>query len=365
METQPARSASTPGRVIVYHQTHHQPNNGPPVSLLPLLANQTGVTHVIIAAIHLNEPGDNIITLNDHPPNHEKFNTLWAEVAWLQASGVKCLGMLGGFAKGSYERLDGDDIARFESYYAPLRDMIQTHHLDGLDLDIEEPTSLPGTIRLIDRLRADFGPQFLITLAPVASGLLPGQPHLSGPAFEYRMLEQLRGHEIAWYNAQFYCGWGDAGTTAWYDAIISVGWKPEKVVMGLMTNPANGPGHVEWPRQQGVLLALRSKYPTFGGVMGWEYFNALPGGDARPWEWAANMGSAMRAVVPAPIPTQQMPIRPYGQPAPAALPRPAHNFPAESISTLKDLGFSEQQAIAALNSTGGNVEYAAGLLFQD
>ncbi|KXT17199.1 hypothetical protein AC579_328 [Pseudocercospora musae] len=354
-------------RVIIYHQTHHGPNDGPPVSLLPLITNSTGVTHVIIAAIHLNDPAGNI-TLNDNPPSHEKFNTLWSEVAWLQASGIKVLGMLGGFAKGSYERLDGDDLEKFESYYVPLRDMIRHHRLDGLDLDIEEPTSLPGTIRLIDRLRADFGPQFVITLAPVATALLPNQPHLSGPAFDYRLLEQMRGHEIAWYNTQFYCGWGDASSTAWYDAIMGMGWNPQKVVMGLMTNPANGPGHVEWPRQEPVLRALRQKYPAFGGVMGWEYFNALPGDHARPWEWAANMARTIRN--PLPVQTTvppQTPIRPYGMGAPSqqAVPRPAHNFPAESIQTLKDLGFNEQQAIAALNSTAGNVEYAAGLLFQD
>ncbi|SMR51826.1 unnamed protein product [Zymoseptoria tritici ST99CH_1A5] len=359
------RTPASAGRVVVYHQTHHQPNDGPPVSLLPLISNNTGVTHVIIAAIHLNDPAGNI-TLNDHPPDHERFNTLWGEVAWLQASGVKCMGLLGGAAQGSFGRLDGEDVARFESYYIPLRDMIRKHGLNGLDLDIEEPTSLPGTIRLIDRLRADFGSDFIITLAPVATGLLPNQPHLSGPAFEYRQLEQMRGHEIAWYNTQFYCGWGDAGTTSWYDAIISVGWNPSKVVMGLITNPANGAGHVEWPRQRPVLQALRQKYPNFGGVMGWEYFNALPGGNEKPWEWVKNMGDAMGApIVHPPPPQQQVPFRPYGQPGPAQLPQPAHNFPAESIATLKDLGFNEQQAVAALNSTGGNVEYAAGLLFQD
>ena len=37
----------------------------------------------------------------------------------------------------------------------------------------------------------------------------------------------------------------------------------------------------------------------------------------------------------------------------------------EKLDYLKDLGFTEQQAVVALNSTGGNVEYAAGLLFQD
>ncbi|EMF17682.1 glycoside hydrolase family 18 protein [Sphaerulina musiva SO2202] len=355
-------------RVIVYHQTHHGPNNGPPISLLPLITNATGVTHVIIAAIHINSRPEDL-TLNDTSPSDEKFNILWGEVAWLQSSGIKVLGMLGGFAKGSFERLcnntSSDGVVQFEAFYLPLRDMIRQRRLDGLDLDIEEPTSLAGTIRLIDRLRADFGPDFLITLAPVATALLPGQPHLSGPEFDYRVLEQLRGEEIAWYNTQLYCGWGDAGTTAWYDAIIRAGWNPEKVVMGLISNPSNGPGHIEWSRQEPVLQALRTRYPTFGGVMCWEFFNALPGGLERPWEWAANMARTLRTpILPTAAPALPPTRPPYYGGIPQ-LPQPAHNFPAESIKTLKELGFSEQQAVAALNSTGGNVEYAAGLLFQD
>ena len=78
------------------------------MSLLPLITQNTGVTHVIIAAIHLNEgPGN--ITLNDDPFDAEKFRTLWAEVAWLRGAGVKVLGMLGGAAMGSFERLGGSD----------------------------------------------------------------------------------------------------------------------------------------------------------------------------------------------------------------------------------------------------------------
>ena len=217
-------------RVILYHQTHHLPDNGPYVSLLPLITNHTGITHVIIAALHLNDtPGD--ITLNNDPPDAEKFKTLWGEVAWLQASGVKVLGMLGGAAKGTYGRLDGDDTERFESYYTPLRDVIRRHKLSGIDLDVEEDFTLNAVIRLIDRIRSDFGPDFLITLAPVATALLPLQPHLSG--FDYNLLEQLRGHEIAWYNTQFYCGWGDASNTFWYDAIMATGWKANQSGHGL------------------------------------------------------------------------------------------------------------------------------------
>ena len=91
-------------RVVVYHQTHHR--DGKVVSILPLITQQTGVTHVIVAAIHLNDNA--YLTLNDDPPDADKFNTLWSEVAWLQASGVKVLGLLGGAAQGSYAKLDAD-----------------------------------------------------------------------------------------------------------------------------------------------------------------------------------------------------------------------------------------------------------------
>ena len=361
-------------RVILYHQTYH-PDNGAYVSLLPLITNNTGITHIIIAAVHLNEgPGN--IALNDDPPDHQKYTTLWSELQWLQASGVKILALLGGAAKGSFARLDGDDPQRFEAYYTPLRDTIRRHNLQGLDLDVEEAMSLPGIIRLIDRLRADFGPDFLITLAPVATALLPGSPHLSG--FDYSLLEQMRGREIAWYNAQFYCGWGDAGSTYWYDAIMSVGWDPSKVVMGLITNPRLGAGHVAMERIEGVLRSLRQKYPGFGGVMGWEYFSALPGGRQRPWEWAMCMERILRTPMPSPgVPPQvpgpgpgqgqaaQVPIRPYAGNAAPSIPPAPQPFPAESVKTLQDLGFGQQQAIAALNMTNGNVEQAAGLLFDD
>ena len=348
-------------RVILYHQTHHLPDSEKAVSLLPLITNNTGITHVIIAAIHINEdPGG--LTLNDLAPDHEKFNTLWAEVAWLQASGVKALGMLGGAAKGSYSRLDGD-VEQFERYYGPLREMVKKHNLNGLDLDIEEETSLMGVTRLIDRLRLDFGSNFLITLAPVATALLPAQPHLSG--FSYAELERERGHEIAWYNTQFYCGWGDASTTFWYDAIMASGWKAEKVVMGLITNPELGAGFIAWPQMENVLRTLRARYAGFGGVTGWEYFCALPGGMERPWEWAEKAARSIRTKTALPVPepaqSQQAPLRPFGAP----LPQPQHPFPADSVQTLQDLGFGQVQAVAALNMTSGNVEQAAGLLFDD
>lgn len=111
--------------------------------------------------------------------------------------------MLGGAAKGAFapNTLDSTDEAVFERYYVAVRDVVRERGLDGLDLDVEEHCSLAGIVRLIDRLRKDFGPGFIITLAPVAPALLDVRRNLSG--FDYEALEVMRGKEIAFYNTQF------------------------------------------------------------------------------------------------------------------------------------------------------------------
>ncbi|OQD65609.1 hypothetical protein PENPOL_c005G07325 [Penicillium polonicum] len=275
-------------RVILYHQTLI-PGGGQYVSMLPLLENNTGITHVILAALHLNgAPGD--ITLNDDPPDNAKFDPLWAEVPVVQRKGVKVMGMLGGAAPGSFTRLDGSQ-AEFEQFYYPFLTVIRRHGLDGIDLDVEEPMSLQGIIRLIDRLKADLGDAFIITLAPVAAALL-GIGNLSG--FDYRELEQARASKIGWYNTQFYNGWGPAEDPRMYTAMVSQGWSPRRIVYGLLTNPGNGSqGYVSQEKLGPVLATLVEQFPNFGGVMGWEYYNALPGGTAKPWQWAAQMSLTM------------------------------------------------------------------------
>lgn len=201
--------------------------------------------------------------------------------------------MLGGAAKGTFTRLDLDD-AKFEEYYLPLRDLIRDRGLDGLDLDVEEHMSLNGIIRLIDRLKSDFGTSFSITLAPVAAALMSDNPRHNLSGFSYEALEVMRGSQIEWYNAQFYCGWGDMRKPDGYDILVARGWPPQKVVVGLVTNPDNGSGWVPFDVLGGVLTTLKMRYPTFGGVMGWEYFNSLPGGREKPWEWAEFMTRTLR-----------------------------------------------------------------------
>lgn len=276
-------------RIIHYHQTL-RPDRGDYVSMLPLVRNPTGTTHVIIAAFHLNED-PNHITLNDDPPDNPAYDPLWAEVPLMKQHGVKIMGMLGGAAPGSFVRLDGNQ-EQFERYYGPLLAILRRYQLDGIDLDVEENMSLEGIIRLIDRLKSDLGDEFIITLAPVAAALL-GIGNLSG--FDYRQLEAARASKIGWYNTQFYNNWGPAQDPRMYMAIIAQGWSPQRVVYGLLSNPGNGSqGFVPLEQMGAVLAFLVDQFPNFGGVMAWEYFNALPGGSDQPWKWAAVMSLSMQ-----------------------------------------------------------------------
>jgi hypothetical protein len=102
-------SAAHSPRLVLYQQTHHT-KDGEPISILPLITKATGITHLYIAAIHLNDSSGHI-TLNHDPPYHPKFNQLWSEVKLLQGSGVKVMVMLGGEAQGSFARLSGPDAS--------------------------------------------------------------------------------------------------------------------------------------------------------------------------------------------------------------------------------------------------------------
>ena len=301
----PRRLDATP-RVILYHQTHHQ-NGDQLVPLKPLLS--TPLTHLILAAIHLNKDDANPhITLNDHHPSDARNNKLWPAVRELQDGGIKVLGMLGGAAKGSFQVLDwaftiaplvgqgGEE--RFETYYTLLHNFVKERQLDGLDLDVEEEMSLPGIIRLVDRLKRDFGPDFIITLAPVAAALYTRDPRGNLSGFDYAALDSERGESINWYNTQFYNGWGDAKEPQHYFACLAQQFDPEKVVMGVLTNQANGPsGFVEMGVLIESILSINEMCGNmgkrFGGVMGWEYFNAETGMGGGPEAWAEILGALL------------------------------------------------------------------------
>ena len=280
-------AAAIANRVVMYYQTQYQ--SGRYVSPLPLIGY---VTHLFLAAFHLNmgNVGPDIVHLNDFMPADPYYAPMWPDIAQMQGNGTKIIGMLGGAAPGTYECLV-DEL--FDTYYPPLKDVIATYHLDGMDLDVEQRVS-PATIeRIIRTLKADFGDDFIITLAPVASALTEGG-NLSG--FNYIELEQNLGHLIDWYNAQFYSGFGTFFPEDQYVRIIEYeqGIDPARVTALVLTNPSNGFGYISPQNVVTSIGNLMDKYGTgWGGVGGWEYFNSLPD-SSRPWVWAETMKEAMR-----------------------------------------------------------------------
>lgn len=203
--------------------------------------------------------------------------------------------MLGGAARGTFSVLDTGSEEEFRSFYGPLREVVREAGLDGLDLDVEEEMSLAGMVRLIDALKADFGPGFEITMAPVVGAMVGGR-HMSG--FDYEALEVLRGAEIGAYHVQFYNGWGDVRDAGLVGEVLGRGWGHEKVVLGVLTHPGNGSGWVGWEEVGRVVGWVREVWPRFGGVMGWEYFNCVGEGgrEGAPWEWAEGMRRFVRGM---------------------------------------------------------------------
>ncbi|MFR9728298.1 chitinase [Saccharopolyspora sp. MS10] len=279
----PQAGAEGGKHAAVYYQTQYDGDRY--LSPLGLTEHGAPVTEVIVGAVHLNSPTE--VHLNDEPPDDPKFDPMWADLAALQGEGVQVLAMVGGAAHGSFQRLDTE----FETYYPLLRDLLRDRGLDGVDLNVEEEMSQQGIQRVIAALRADFGPEFLITMGPVASAL-SGGGNLSG--FDYEQLYREAGDDIAWFNAQFYNGWGDASSTADFDAIVSRGVIPaERISVTVLTNQANGAsGYVDVAGLRSTFAALRAAHPEFGGVTGWEYFNARPAAGEDPWQWVVDVAGS-------------------------------------------------------------------------
>lgn len=304
--------AATP-RLAVYVQTYHDEyNKDTNLSILPLSGTDIQATHVILAALHvMGTPG--LIHLNDDPPDAPMYDELWTQVESLQAAGIKVSCMMGGAAWGTWNYLSGDDnevidliivlnpvltFHKFHQYYDPLlNNFIKKYNLDGIDIDIEQFVDITVALRFVKQLYSDMGPDFVITMAPVASALSNGGS-LSG--FSYSTLDaQARDPNtgapmISFYNAQFTNGWGYAGNTHDYDAIISAGWDPSRVVMLVSAATNDAGGWVPVGTLKNTISILSKKYPNFGGVNGWEYFDAgSSDGLFQPYMWMADLREAL------------------------------------------------------------------------
>jgi len=68
--------------------------------------------------------------------------------------------------------------------------------------------------------------------------------------------------------------------------------------MGVLDSSDGGSGYVAINTVQSTIETLKGMYPTFGGVFGWEYFDAgNTDGDAQPYQWVASIREALYGTI--------------------------------------------------------------------
>lgn len=246
-------------RIIYYYQTFN--------SLNPILYENTPITHIHLSAIHFGKNDDNTpyIHLNDHQPNDSIFDKVWQELEDAEKYDIKTILMVGG-AGGAFENL----FLNFNIYYPLLKELILTKKIiKGIDLDIEEYVDLKDVKNFINKIKYDFGEDFIITMAPVQSAIQEDYPGMGG--FVYKDLYNSKeGKKIEYFNGQFY----NSYTETAYTQVIENQYQPDKIVMGMISGE----------NFESELNKTFKKYnQKFGGVFIWEYFNSPIG-----WEKIVN-----------------------------------------------------------------------------
>lgn len=243
-------------RIIYYYQTF--------CGLKQVLDNSSVVTHIHVSSVHFGLDGSEpYIHLNDNDPNNHIFNQLWNELNKAKQLGITVMLMIGG-AGGAYTEL----FKNYNTYYNLLKNIIVRYNcIAGVDIDIEEYVEISDIQKFIRNLKKDFGKDFLISMAPLASTLAYNIIGMGG--FKYKdLLDTPEGKKIDYLNCQFY-GNFDFYT---YKKIIENGYKPKQIVMGMISNDFLN----DFSKALEIIKNVKLIYPNFGGVYVWEYNDAPP-----------------------------------------------------------------------------------------
>ena len=247
-------------RIIYYYQTF--------CGLDKILVKNTPVTNIHLSSVHfgIDSNFQQYIHLNNNSPYDKMFDSMWNEIDKANDLGIKIILMIGG-AGGGYSSL----FSNFELYYDLLYNLIKNKPcIKGIDLDVEEIVKLEDIQNLISRIVADFGEDFIISMAPIQGSMESDGSGMGGFCYK-TLLKSEQGKYIDYFNVQFY----DSYTLESYDSIISNGYDSKMIVMGTMN-----------PSIFSELKKVCEKYKkSFGGVYLWEYMFAQPDG----YTWAKNV----------------------------------------------------------------------------
>lgn len=250
-------------RIIFYYQTFKGLSN--------ILYQGTPVTDIHLSSIHFGTDtnGEPYIHLNNYPPDYWAFDSVWDELKMANKLGINIKLMIGG-AGGAFTDLFSD----FDVYYPMLKDTLDNHPIiSGIDLDIEEGVELDDVIELVKRIHADF-PEFDFSFAPLGSSLEYDQGGMGGFCYKDLYNSEI-GNLISYFNGQFYGSYQPED----YISCVKNEYPPEKIVMGMLDGQ-------DLNQAYNTIADLVEKYPNFGGVFYWEYYQA-------PENWAEMVDCVM------------------------------------------------------------------------
>ncbi len=263
----------TRNRIIYYYQTF--------VGLKPILVENTPVTHIHLSAVHFgkNKDGTPYIHINDNTPEDPKFDTLWEDIKKASQIGIKIILMVGGAGSAFTDLFNN-----FDTYYPMLVDTIKKHpEIVGIDLDVEEEVELDNIKMLINKIDQEFGKDFIIAMAPVQGSLQYDDPGMGG--FIYKdLFKSDEGQRINYFDGQFYFEFSLSA----YEDCINNGYPSEKAVIGMEN------GSIDFNNVMNTVKEIKEKYPNFGGVYDWEYWNAPPGGKTHPEDWCFQISKILK-----------------------------------------------------------------------
>lgn len=272
-----------------------------------------------IAFPKTNADGSLKLTNADYTQN----NPTPEEVAAAKAQGKKVLLSIGGAADQLYLTSQSHEDNFVNSFIA----IATEYGLDGIDIDTEKGLSTnPDTlihadnpqysadhlVRAIRRIKAHFGPDFLLTMAPETAHTIGANTPTNwlgsiNWGVYLPLINELR-NEISWVQMQYYNTGSmpgidrnrffdsatQDGLVAWTEAMIEgfdiastgtryLGLPQEKVVIGLPasgSSSAAGSGYTDPAIVKAAIKCLRTlqcgggytpakAYPNLGGVMAW------------------------------------------------------------------------------------------------
>ena len=202
-------------RIMVDYTTHFDPQrNETYISPLGLIEHNSGVTEIVVGQVRLVGSGEAL--LNDIRPSAERYRPMWSDLATMRAHGeMRMLALIGGWPPGTFAVLERN----FDAAYDGLSGVLRVYGFDGSADDQRDGPD--ATIRtLIDRLHADFGSSFVITLAPNPKEVLEDRSPktLNFTTISYTDLLRDKREVIDWLKVRFFDDEADSYSRGWIDA---------------------------------------------------------------------------------------------------------------------------------------------------